>query len=333
MKKAVLFGLLIALAALASLALSWDVQSRDTRPDPPGEPDAVMPEIASEGAEDALFGPPTPTPPISYCGYNVSTCARKDRYHTGIDYQRSSGDTAVIATNLGFVVHREVMSPYDQGMGSNVILEHVLESGKKIYSSYSHLASIDPAVKLGGTVQKGQVIGIMGGSGYGEPNYWSVHLHFELKDSPVPFSPYGGPYWGYTPTNPDQFGYHDPGSYLGLVAVETPELPPPPPPAVGVTVVSPNKGALGRGTRVVVKWSTSNADPKDLISIDLKRDSASALPDGVNYVSLAQGEANDGTQKVSIPIAIAIAKDWRVVVRHEASGVSDTSDVALRVRR
>ncbi len=324
MKKAALFGLLIALVAFASLALSRDVQTEAE----PSDPAIAFSSDATEG--DALFGPPTPTPPISSCGYNVSTCARKDRYHTGIDYQRTSGDTAVVATNLGFVVHREVMSPYDQGMGSNVILEHVLESGKKIYSSYSHLASIDPAVKLGGTVQKGQVIGIMGGSGYGEPNYWSVHLHFELKDSPVPFSPYGGPYWGYTPTNPDQFGYHDPGSYLGLVAVETPEAPPPP---VGVTVTSPNKGALGRGTRVVVKWSTSNADPKDLISIDLKRDSASALPDGVNYVRLAQGEANDGNQRVSIPIAIAIAKDWRIVVRHDASGASDGSDVPLRVRR
>lgn len=151
------------------------------------------------------------------------TCARKDRYHTGIDYQRpASGTQAVVATNFGFVVHRETMSPDDQGMGSNVILEHTLGTGEKVYSSYSHLASIDSRVKLGSKVKKGQVLGIMGGSGYGEPNYWGVHLHFELKDLPVTHSPSGGPYWGYTPENPDQFGYHDPGAFIGIVAVKDP---------------------------------------------------------------------------------------------------------------
>lgn len=41
--------------------------------------------------------------------------------------------------------------------------------------------------------------------GYGELDYWGVHLHFELKDKPVTHNPSGpGTYWGYTPSNPDR---------------------------------------------------------------------------------------------------------------------------------
>jgi murein DD-endopeptidase MepM/ murein hydrolase activator NlpD len=171
---------------------------------------------------ERVFGAPVSTPPISSCGYASSKCARTDRYHTGIDYRRpEAGTTAVMATNRGTVARLETMSPDDQGMGTNVILEHVLESGGKVYSSYSHLASLAPGLKVGARVAKGQVLGIMGGSGYGQPSYWGVHLHFEIKAAPVPYSPSGpGTYWGYTPTRPEDFGYRDPGVFLGRVSVK-----------------------------------------------------------------------------------------------------------------
>lgn len=323
MMKRMAFVLVGILVAVAALALSLGEETASPLP---------VTELA-EG--DFIFGPPTPTPPIATCGYNVNTCAQRDRYHTAIDYQRPAfGTQTVVATNLGVVVYRETMSAFDKGMGSNVILEHELESGKKVYSSYSHLASIDSAVKVGSTVQKGQVLGIMGGSGYGQPNYWGVHLHFELKDRPVTHSPSGGTYYGYTPTNPDQFGYHNPDAFIGIEAVKDPTPAPPPPPPVLVTVISPNKGGFQRGARVQVKWRTSGADPKDKVTIDLKRDSVAGLafPDGVNFVRLAEAEPNDGAQRVSIPIAISLAKDWRFQVRHEASGAFDASDSPVRIR-
>lgn len=314
----VLIGVLVAVGALA---LSW-------------EDETASPLPVTEPAEiDLIFGPPTPTSPISTCGYNVNTCSQRDRYHTAIDYQRpASGTQAVVSANRGVVVRLEPMGAFDQGMGSNLIVEHELETGEKVYTSYSHLASFIPGLREGDTVEKGQVLGIMGGSGYGRPDYWGVHLHFEIKDRPVPYSPSGGTYYGYTPANPDQFGYHDPNAFIGIVAVKDPTPPPPP---VLVTVISPNKGAFQRGARVQVKWRTSGADPNDKVTIDLKRDSSAGLafPDGVNFVRLAEAEKNDGAQRVSIPIAISLAKDWRFQVRHDASGAFDASDSAVRIRR
>ena len=280
---------------------------------------------------DVLFGPPVNTAPYSNCGYNVRTCANTSRYHTGIDYTKpASGSLAVGASNHGTVAYLETLSGNDMGMGTNVIVEHELESGKKVYTSYSHLASLAPGLKVGDSVAKGQALGIMGGSGYGQPDYWGVHLHFEIKDRPVTHNPSGGgTYWGYTPSNPDGYGYHDPGAFLGIVAVK------PPPAAVAITLTSPNRGALGRGARIKVTWATEGADPGDAISIYLKRDSSAGLefPDGVTFVELASSERNDGSFKASIPIAIALARDWRLYVRHDASGATDASDSTLRVRR
>jgi hypothetical protein len=314
-----IFGLIFAVAVVT--------KSRSSERVPP-RPAAAL------GGADFVFGDPTSTPPITGCGYRADTCARAGRYHTGIDYQRlPSGPTTVVASNYGTIARLEFMGPSDQGMGTNVIVEHELESGEKVYSSYSHLASVAEGLKEGDTVAKGQALGIMGGSGYGQSNYWGVHLHFELKDRPVTHSPSGnGTFWGYTPSNPDEYGYHDPGAYIGVVSVKA---PPPPAPVVTVTLTAPNGGTLGRGRRVTVKWSTAGADPGDEVSIYFKRDSFASLefPDGVNFVRLTESERNDGSYKGTIPIAIALARDWRFYVKHNASGVSDASDFPVRIKR
>jgi murein DD-endopeptidase MepM/ murein hydrolase activator NlpD len=170
--------------------------------------------------DDLTFGPPASTPVLAACVYNVKTCANKSRFHAAIDYSRGDGPVAVVAANHGRVARLERMGRSDHGMGTNVILEHRLASGGRIYSSYSHLASIEPGLKKGDVVAKGQKLGIMGGSGYGQSDYWGVHLHFELKDKPVTHNPSGfETYWGYTPSNPDEYGYHDPRAYFGKVKV------------------------------------------------------------------------------------------------------------------
>jgi murein DD-endopeptidase MepM/ murein hydrolase activator NlpD len=169
--------------------------------------------------DDLTFAPPTSTPAIATCGYSVKTCANKNRYHAAVDYRPGQGPTSVHAANHGRVARIERMGN-DHGMGTNIILEHQLASGGRIYSSYSHLDSIEPGLKRWDIVAKGQKLGVMGGSGYGQPDYWGVHLHFEIKDKPVPHSPSGeGEYWGYTPSNPDRYGYHDPNAYFGKVKV------------------------------------------------------------------------------------------------------------------
>jgi hypothetical protein len=282
----------------------------------------------TEKGSDFVFGSPTSTTQISGCGYNVKTCRSATSYHTGIDYSKSSSSTTnVVASNYGQVAYVESMSSSDHGMGNNLIIEHELVSGAKIYSSYSHLASIAAGLKVGTPVVKGQTLGTMGGSGYGKANYWETHLHFEIKDKAVTNNPSGsGLYWGYTPSNPDSYGYHNPTSYIGSASVKPP---------VTVMLTSPNSGAFTRGYSVSVSWSTTGASSSDKISISLKRDSYASLsyPDGVNFIRFTESEYNDGSYRASIPISAATASDWRFYVKHNTSGKYDTSDSTITISR
>jgi murein DD-endopeptidase MepM/ murein hydrolase activator NlpD len=174
---------------------------------------------------DLTFALPTSTSPFSNCGYNVKTCANKTKYHTGIDYRgSSSGTTPAKASNYGIVARVENMSINDCGMGNNIILEHELSSGGKIYTSYSHLASFAAGLRMGDFVLKGQTLGIVGRSGNGNANAWDdTHVHFEVKTKGVPGNPSGsGSYCGYTPGNPTDYGYKNPQLYLGTESVKPP---------------------------------------------------------------------------------------------------------------
>ncbi len=169
-------------------------------------------------AEDKSFGNPTANSPVSACLYNSTTCAAAGKHHTGIDYH-SGGTNEVFASNAGKIVRIEFMSTSDHGMGNNVIIEHQIGTAK-IYTSYSHMASINSSLTVGSNVTKGQNLGIIGGSGYGKANYWGRHLHFEIKDKAVTNNPFGGGlYWGYTPTSANGFGYHDPNLFIGKIIV------------------------------------------------------------------------------------------------------------------
>jgi len=91
-----------------------------------------------------------------------------ERWHTGIDFTSRSGRSIfasasgqVIATNRG----------WGGGYGNHIIISH----GNGYTTLYGHLSQIN--VSKGQWVNQGQVIGIMGTTG------WStgVHLHFEIR--------------------------------------------------------------------------------------------------------------------------------------------------------
>jgi len=171
------------------------------------------------------------------CLYGSATCLDTTKRHTGIDFP-GAGNALAIA--LGTVVWVETLNAADQGLGANVIVRHVLPGPNcaVVYSSYSHLASIDPAVVVGAAVVKGQTLGVIGRSGFGNPNHWPVrHLHLEVKSAAVTGNPLGvgtqtrtcatGPLnakantcWGYVATAaapvtaPDDYGYLNPAGYL-----------------------------------------------------------------------------------------------------------------------
>ena len=170
------------------------------------------------------------------CLYGSKNCGNPDMRHTGIDF---SGEGEAIAIAAGTVARVEPMSSGDHGMGNNVILRHVLPGPNCaiVYSTYSHLASIDPAIVKDAEVVKGQTLGVIGGSGKGDPEYWGHHLHLELKAAAVTSNPFGvgaqtttckadplnakaHSCWGYVatagspPDAPDDYGYLDPAGYL-----------------------------------------------------------------------------------------------------------------------
>jgi murein DD-endopeptidase MepM/ murein hydrolase activator NlpD len=104
-----------------------------------------------------------------------------------------------------------------------------------VYALYAHLSEINPKLKEGNFIKKGEVIGKVGATGYG-CNYWrigedgcdknsplDIHLHFEIKTKPTLESPveancfiYGRETkcYGYTPDNPQSYGYLDPLKFL-----------------------------------------------------------------------------------------------------------------------
>ena len=279
--------------------------------------------------DDFTFGRPTSTAVIPGCSYNAKTCANKSRFHTGVDYRNSETDPYVYASNTGRVVYIEFVNWNDMGMGTNLILEHELVAGGTIYTTYSHLSAIEPGVRVGSLVFKGQRIATMGGSGNGENNFWPIHLHFEVKDAPVTHNAGGsGIYWGYTPSHPNGFGYHDPNSLYGTVEVE------PPPVTAAISLTSPNKGQLKRGFNVSVEWTTAGVSDDEEVTIYLKRDRFALLkhPDGRNYAVLTRTERNDGSFRTSVPAGLAAARDWRVYVKLNESGITAASKARIRIK-
>ena len=95
--------------------------------------------------------------------------------HGGIDIVAATG-TAVKAVADGTVVHTGYVWDY----GNNVIVEHSLADGKKLYSRYAHLSKI--SVSIGDKVAQGDKLGASGNTG----NSYSAHLHLEIYESELP---------------------------------------------------------------------------------------------------------------------------------------------------
>ena len=118
-----------------------------------------------------------------YSGEPVGRGARpaaKVYYHAGMDISGAEGMIEVVAATDGFVLsrglelapgkpHPAVKSRYD------VVY---LEDGRGWAYRYSHLMTIDPAVRAGGRVKQGQRIGYIGKEG--SSGGWT-HLHFHVE--------------------------------------------------------------------------------------------------------------------------------------------------------
>ncbi len=159
--------------------------------------------------------------------------------HTGVDFAPTQGIQNIPAYAIfdGKVAKIQLNDKTDHGLGNTIILEHEINGGK-IYSLYAHLALINVKLKEGVFVDKGEIIGEIGNSGFGCKNYWRIgadgcdknspndtHLHLEIKDAPVIENPLKGMVcetfdykprycYGYTPDYPQKYGYRDPIEFL-----------------------------------------------------------------------------------------------------------------------
>ena len=123
-------------------------------------------------------GEPASTDVISSFGTRENPITGEIEEHYGIDIAGVDGVTNVIAVYRG-----EVISVVDyctvgdytcnEGYGNTIIIAHPNND----YTVYAHLASIDPSVSVGVSVDKGQLIGKVGSTG----NTNVSCLHYELR--------------------------------------------------------------------------------------------------------------------------------------------------------
>jgi murein DD-endopeptidase MepM/ murein hydrolase activator NlpD len=99
-------------------------------------------------------------------GMRTSTTTGRSRMHNGLDIYAPIG-TPVIASDSGQVLKAE----YDGGYGYSIIIYH----GGGIATVYAHLSGFN--VSTGQFVQRGQIIGYVGNTGYAT----GYHLHFEVR--------------------------------------------------------------------------------------------------------------------------------------------------------
>lgn len=107
------------------------------------------------------------------------------QFHEGLDIKpvardRNGEATDPVSAAMDGVVRHINTKPGDSSYGRYVVLEHPGVS-PAVYTLYAHLARVDPALRKGLSVKRGQRLGIMGRSagGYAIPKE-RAHLHFEI---------------------------------------------------------------------------------------------------------------------------------------------------------
>lgn len=173
-------------------------------PSPPNVPMLRVPLLQMGNRNLSLVFPLSiPAPITSGFGWRVHPISNEARFHRGVDLGAPLG-TPVLAAHVGRVEVADLLDGY----GLTVILRH---SNGKQETLYAHLSKL--FVRPGEQVKPGQVIGLVGSTGYST----GPHLHFEVQQ-------YANQEWVAL----------DPVQQLNLAMSTVAQLPPPKLPAVPV---------------------------------------------------------------------------------------------------
>ena len=147
---------------------------RKYTPKPPPPP-VVVP---AESTPSNFLSFPANGPTTSGFGMRWHPVLQKWMLHDGLDWGIACG-TPVYAAAPGQVIRAGWRA---SGWGNQVLIDHGIRRGVDLVTSYNHLSSI---VKFGGSVQRGQLIGYSGTTGYST----GCHLHFGTYEDGTPVNP------------------------------------------------------------------------------------------------------------------------------------------------
>ncbi|WP_347354036.1 peptidoglycan DD-metalloendopeptidase family protein [Intrasporangium sp.] len=122
---------------------------------------------------------PANGPTTSGFGMRWHPILKKWMLHDGLDWAVACG-TPVYAAAPGQVI-RAGWRP--SGWGNQVVIDHGMHRGVDLVTTYNHLSRI---VKWGGHVNRGQLVGYSGTTGYST----GCHLHFGVYEDGTPVDPY-----------------------------------------------------------------------------------------------------------------------------------------------
>jgi murein DD-endopeptidase MepM/ murein hydrolase activator NlpD len=125
---------------------------------------------------------PLNAPVSSEFGMRFDPVLRSWRLHAGIDFAASCG-SPVYAAAPGDVIMTTPESA-SGGYGNRLIIDHGLQRGIDLTTTYNHLTSF---VVTSGHVARGQLVAYSGTTGFST----GCHLHFETREDGVPVNPRG----------------------------------------------------------------------------------------------------------------------------------------------
>jgi murein DD-endopeptidase MepM/ murein hydrolase activator NlpD len=126
-------------------------------------------------------------------GYRYLDSAHPWDWHSGFDlvYNQRSTDLNVLRKQYPvYAMHDGVITKVNTNIDSSAgrYIHYKVtyqRNGVTVsnYITYMHLSAIADNVVNGATIKAGQVIGYMGGSGYGSELYYGVHLHISMSQN------------------------------------------------------------------------------------------------------------------------------------------------------